>query len=193
MNSRTTFAPLEKVLRLFEAVVVNPNDLWVALRMLTEAPDGSRAYKTLVRVGGVGHDREPRSVPIPEDKGLPKFLRSQYDAGRGIVILGKKRKSQHWVKTYNDARKEDVNVMAGPVVLKSSDGTADNEKKEMFMILYVNSPNEDVFVDDYRDYLRVCTDTLSMFFSLAAHMDGEAKMVRSISPLTLSEKPGIIR
>ena len=71
--------------------------------------------------------------------------------------------------------------MAGPVMVKS--GLEAAEKKEMLMILYINSPNPDFFTDFYKDYVRCCTDTLSLVMSLTAQLDAGTQFAR-VSPLT---------
>ncbi len=169
----------QKILKLFETVT-GQQKLWVAIRQIDEK-DSERFYRTILRVGKVTQDRAPKSAWIPENYGLPAFLRSEYDNGRGIVILGKNRKSHQWMATANDGRGEDKNIVAGPVIVKSlSEAT---EKKEMLMILYVNSPVEGCFADSHRDFMRCCTDTLSMFLSLAAQLEAAARITK-ISPLT---------
>lgn len=170
-----------KILKLFETVT-GQRDLWVALRILDER-GGERKYKTIVRVGAVNADRSTTSVSIPEGEGLPSYLRKEYGAGRGIVVLGKARKQDQWITTVNDSRKEDQSVMAGPVIIKSVANR--DEKKEMAMILYVSSPTADCFGDPHRDFMKCCTDTLSMFLSLASQLDGGLRIARG-RPLTPS-------
>lgn len=166
---------LQKVLRLFE-IVTGQKDLWVALRIL-DKQGGSQVYRTLSRVGKVTDDRRQRTSAVPETVGLPAFLRSEYDAGRGIVILGKSRKKSQWIKTPNDCRKEDASVMAGPIIIKTV--ASGVEKKEMLMILYVNSPTEGCFAEYHKDFLRCCTDTLSLYLSLALQVQPRIRLSAS--------------
>jgi len=170
---------LEKMLRLFEAVT-GTREVWVAVRVLS-GPAHDRRYATFLRLGKYNPDRSKDSIAIPENYGLPAFLRSEYGAGRGIVILGTARKSHQWFFTKNDERSEDRSVIAGPVIVKS--GVPNAEKREMAMILYVNSPEPECFGDAHRDVMKCCTDTLSLFLSVVAQL-GTGTQIAAILPLT---------
>ncbi|MDZ4685743.1 MAG: hypothetical protein SH850_11810 [Planctomycetaceae bacterium] len=161
---------LGEVKTLFESLTGRRGKIWVAVREFHR--DGkTRGFRTLLRVGDqkMNEQRQGRSVSIPEDQGLPHFLKRQYETGNGIVRLGAK-KLDRWVHTKNDDLKQDCSVMAGPIIMKSWSEKEGRERRELYMILYVNSPVENVFCEHHEDYLRCCTDALSLFFSLVNQM-----------------------
>jgi len=158
---------LQKVVTLFEALNDRPRKLWVAVRRLEEP---EREYRTILRVGKYSKDREVHSLDIPESTGLPQYLRQQYERNRGIVILGPNRSAATWMSTQNDALGEDRSVLIGPIMIKSGNPLTASEKRELYMILYVNSPEENAFSTGDEYYMRCCTDVLSLFFSMASKM-----------------------
>ncbi len=162
---------LQKVVNLFEALGRRPRTLWSAVRRSVTTAEGASAYATILRVGKIGKDRT--SSPVPADRGLPKYLREQYGKNQGIVILGTDRNEDNWVPSPNDQRKEDLSVMAGPIMIKSGNPLAEATHRWMYMILYVNSPEVGAFGDGDRYYMRCCTDVLSLFFSMVHAMIAE--------------------
>ncbi len=160
---------LQCMIRMFEQLIGQPSQLWAAVRIL-DGEGSNRTYRTLLRVGKIKtNDRDHESIEIPEESGFPRFLRSQYERGNGIIVLPRnKRHSRNWVSTKNDEREEDASLMAGPIMIKSWDAEQKRVQREMFMILYMNSPKEALFHEGHRDYFRCCTDVLSLFFSMSA-------------------------
>lgn len=157
-----------KIVPVFDALVGRPRGTWVAIRLI-EQSEQRRAYKTIARAGNVNPGRENSTCPIPEDAGLPRLLRQKYDTGKGIVRIGD-RTATNWYATSNDDRHEDRSVLAGPIMVKARDPDGNQKRSEMFMILYVNSPRENEFQEIDEEFVRCCTDTLSLFFSMAWKM-----------------------
>jgi hypothetical protein len=170
---------LPHLVRCFECLVGRDRRLWVSVRAI--CPVGQkRVYKTLIRFGLPNDDRQKTSADIPEDSGLPAFLRMEHGQGRGIVILGNHyRAGGKWFGTKNDGRKEDTSVMAGPIFAKNE------EPSPMTMMLCMSSPIRDVFTDAHKPFLKCAVDTLSMFVTLMAE---DAPLVLSVTPL--SSDPG---
>lgn len=164
---------LGEVRSLFESLTGRRGKIWVAVREFYR--DGkTREFRTLLRVGekNLNEQRRQHSVSIPEDQGLPQFLKRQYEAGNGIVRLGTKRPDR-WVRSRNDQLSQDKSVMAGPIIVKSWSEKEIRERRELYMILYVNSPVANVFCEHHEDYLRCCTDALSLFCSLVNQMSAD--------------------
>ncbi len=155
---------LAKLHEVFEVALGHPHNLWVAARMFQVLPSKS-GFKTVARAGSYSAKRSESSEVIPEDRGLPEYLRQQYKNGSGIVRLTS-RTGKKWMKTSNDRYKEDRSILAGPIIIKTKRFPKDPVARELFMILYVNSPGEDVFLEIHEDMLRCCTDVLSLFYSL---------------------------
>lgn len=160
---------LQKSISLFEALTNRHGRLWAAVRVIEPSADqssGVKFYQTRIRIGKVNPDREASSEPIPEDIGLPRYLRDQYSKNKGIVILNKAEKRKIWHKMKNDSRQDDNSIIAGPIIIKTKCPQTDKTKREMYMIFYINSPDEDVFNQSHEPYMKCCTDTLSLFYSM---------------------------
>jgi len=157
MRDNSLHLILNDLLRVFAPLLPPGAQPWAAIRLLTKKNGQVGIYETLLRTGSVNPDRHLRSEGIPEDQGLPSFLREQHRLGHGIVVLGVGRSPGIWKPMENDARGEDKNIIVGPVFLKSK------EPSEMAMILFVNSPRENVFCEDHVPFMKCCTDTLSMW------------------------------
>jgi hypothetical protein len=154
---------LNDLLRVFVPLLPSGARPWAAIRVLTKISGGVGIYETRLRVGSVNPDRHVNSQGIREDEGLPAYLREQHRLGRGIIILGPERPPEIWEPMRNDMRAEDSNIIVGPVFLKSIQPWA------MAMILYVNSPDKNVFSDHHIPFMKCCTDTLSMWlFAITA-------------------------
>ena len=155
---------LVAVVNMFEALTGRTRKLWVAVRVLKTQ---TLMYETIVRVGKYARDRGQRSVPIPKDTGLPAYLRLKYDSNEGVVFLTPdSRTSETWTSTVNDRLGDDQSTIAGPIIVKSGNPKG-RHAHELFMILYVNSPEKNAFSERYNNYMRCCTDVLSLFFSMA--------------------------
>lgn len=88
---------------------------------------------------------------------MPSDLRHEWEHGKGIVI----HRSGHWQPSPNDALGEDLDIIAGPIIVVA-------EKPAMAMILSVNSFKPDVFSDEHKPFMRCCTDVLSMFLNIVS-------------------------
>lgn len=160
---------LQRVVKLF-GCITDSNKLWGAVRVLDVNAEGISVYRTLARYSQEGNidTRSGKSNDIGEDEGLPKFLRESYRKGHGIVILSEykpeypksmvKRRGA-WVKSSQDDRKEDMSIIAGPVILKG-----ESKEPEMVSILYVNSRDSKAFSTRHVDYMKCCTDILSIIY-----------------------------
>ncbi len=150
---------LEEMIRIFVPLLPIGSQPWSAIRTIREE-DNARVYKTLLRAGPVDHGREQTSRGFHEEQGIARYLREQHALGKGIVILGQNRPPEVWEVLPNDSRGEDKSVIVGPVFFKL------RQPYEMPMILFMNSPKEDVFSENHKPYMKCCTDLFSMLLSV---------------------------
>lgn len=150
---------LERMIDVFRPLVPSvvegcPVNLWTAMREVRKI-NGKNCYVTFVRRGAHNPDRDISSEAVPEDMGLPKALRQAYKNGTGILIIPAEKPNMLWTSMRNDARKEDLSIMAAPIILKTTDPW------QMAMILYLNSPTAGVLDDSLKPYIKCCADLLS--------------------------------
>jgi hypothetical protein len=151
----------EEMLRVFQPLVPPQSKLWAAIREArTNNTENKLYFHTILRTGGVNPDRHQTSIPVAADRGLPRRLMQCYQNGEGIVVLGQERTADNWDANPNDHRGDDKSVMAGPIMVKLCG------PPQMTMILYVNSPENDVFREEDKPYMKCCTDVLSMFVNI---------------------------
>lgn len=152
---------LEEMIRVFVPLVPPGSQPWAAIREIHTNGDAA-VYKTLLRAGPVSPDRYQTSEGIRQDEGIADYLRQQHRLGKDVVILGKDRSQEIWKVMANDALGEDKNTIAAPILLKSKS----RKPYEMPMILYMNSPFEDVFNETHTPYMRCCADVFSILIGM---------------------------
>ncbi len=130
-------------------------------------------YVTFVRAGEYNPNREAVSEPVSENEGLPKALRDLHARGRGIIIVPSEKPADIWRPMRADERREDMSVMAGPIILKG----APKSGEQMPMVLYLNSPTPDVFGSDLEPYMKCCTDSISLVLNTLAEIILEVRML----------------
>ena len=162
-------AVLSDLLHVFQAITGGKADVWIAIRA-AEGEGQNRRYSTLIREPAAYDSRDDLSVPIPEAEGVVKYLRERMDQGKPILRFdqnvnskGKcKRNKGQWLQCPNDKRRDDQSSLIAPVCRRVSEGNGG--KREVAMILFVNSPKETAFTDEATPFLKCCSDVLSIVF-----------------------------
>lgn len=147
---------LSDLCKIFQAQSKNGAKVWIAIRRV-EGENGRKVYKTLAREPARYDSRSSTSEGIPENCGLPKYLRNQLERGDGVIYFAdsRTRGRNRWMKTANDERSEDKSQLVAPIC-KMTDG-----EREVAMILYVNSTEPKAFPDTAKPFLKCCSDVLS--------------------------------
>jgi len=158
---------------LLSSAIPVGNPIWLCLRSSCQNEAGETVYRTLYRHGLHPDDRDTNSEDIPEDDGLPKFLKKSWQQGQGVVFI-RKRSRDKWFPTKNDCRNQDKIVMAVPVFAKHKSPPI------MTCVLTLNSPMPVAFGQGQAAYMKCASDLLSMLIT-----DSQAHVPQLLSKETI--------
>jgi len=148
--------------RIFETLIGPQASLWAAIR---EDEDGQ--FHTRFRTGQHSVHRAENSQPFSANEGIAKLIRWQIaNQSDCVVILNRSRYTQAYIQSPNDKFGEDRSVIAGPIHIYHPSRT-DHPQREMAMLLYLNSPQDDIFNAVHKATFKCLIDTLSMVLSTA--------------------------
>jgi len=149
--------------------LINDSSIEVAIRLAypIKEQDGNVEYVTRVRTAGLNKNREDTSVPIPANKGIPRYLIERkcheiliYQDIEESIRLGLFHKTENEEKYPNEIK----TMIVCP--LNAFDGS----RCSMIGILYITARNENIFKEEHVDYARFVADAAANSISFATMM-----------------------